>query len=539
MTPPTAKIKVQDLDHGGIIAGIIDEMGLVAQIDQIIPKHGNQKVTTGQAVKAMILNGLGMISSPLYLFEKFFEGKATEHLLGEGILPEHLNDDCLGRALDKLYQAGVTKVFVTVALAAAKKMGVEVRSVHLDSSSFHVDGKYIEAKETEAEPGKLKITHGYSRAHRPDLKQFLVDLMCSGDGDVPLYLRVADGNEADKSIFSSLMREFRQEWDIDTLFVADAALYSAENIQQIESLRWLSRVPASLKETTILLTLPNEMFAQSKIDGYLMAECGSYYGGLKQRWIIVESEQRKQSDLQKIEKRLAQKLVQSQSQLQQLSRQKFACEPDAHKALQRLTKKLQFYQLDDVRLIPHFSHGKSGRPSKNQKPTQCHYQIDASLIPNHDAIATEKQKAGRFILATSVLDSEQLSKDQLLIEYKEQQSTERGFRFLKDPLFFTSSVFLKSPKRIAALAMVMGLSLLVYSLGQRALRLALAQAQQTIPNQLGKPTASPTLRWVFQCFMSVHLVSFGGVKQISNLTSERSYILHFFSSFCRQYYLLS
>ena len=69
-----------------------------------------------------------------------------------------------------------------------------------------------------------------------------------------------------------------------------------------------------------------------------------------------------------------------------------------------------------------------------------------------------------------------------MIEYKAQQSTERGFRFLKDPLFFTSSVFLKSPKRITALAMVMGLSLLVYSLGQRALRLALARAQETIPH---------------------------------------------------------
>lgn len=127
MTPSTPEIQVKDLDHCGIIAGIIDEMGLVAQIDQLIARHGNQKVTTGQAVKAMILNGLGMLSSPLYLFEKFFEGKATEHLLGEGILPEYLNDDCLGRALDKLYNVGVTQVFITVALAAAKKMGVEVK----------------------------------------------------------------------------------------------------------------------------------------------------------------------------------------------------------------------------------------------------------------------------------------------------------------------------------------------------------------------------------------------------------------------------
>ena len=539
MTPSTPKIKVKDLDHCGIIAGIIDEIGLVAEIDQIISKHGNQTVTTGQAVKAMILNGLGMISSPLYLFERFFEGKATEHLLGEGILAEHLNDDCLGRALDKLYNAEVTKVFVTVALAAAKKMGVEVNSLHLDSSSFHVDGKYVEAEEPEAEPGKIKITHGYSRDHRPDLKQFIIDLMCSGDGDVPLYLRVADGNEADKSIFPSLIREFKQEWNMDTLFVADAALYSAENLQQIQSLQWLSRVPATIKEAQNLLTLSNEMFYHSTMDGYLIAECGSYYGGVKQRWLVVESEKRKQSDLQQIEKRLIKKRNQAQAQLQQLCRQKFACEPDADKAVQRLMKKLQFYQLDDVKMIPHFSHGKSGRPSKSQNPTQCHYQIDACLIPNQDAIATEKQKAGRFILATNVVDSDQLSNDQLLIEYKAQQSTERGFRFLKDPLFFTSSVFLKSPKRIAALAMVMGLSLLVYSLGQRALRLALAQAQQTIPNQLGKPTASPTLRWVFQCFMSVHLVFFGGVKQISNLTSERSYILQFFSSSCRQYYLLS
>ncbi len=150
--------KVQDLDHCGIIAGIIDELGLVAEIDELIGRHGNPQVTTGQAVKAMIINGLGMISSPLYLFSKFFEGKATEHLLGEGILPEHLNDDCNGLTLDKLYAAGVTKVFITLALKAANKMGVETICLHLDSSSFHVDGKYLADEAAEVEPGKITIT---------------------------------------------------------------------------------------------------------------------------------------------------------------------------------------------------------------------------------------------------------------------------------------------------------------------------------------------------------------------------------------------
>ena len=66
MTSSTPQIKVKDIDRCGTIARIIDEMGLVEEIEQIIPQHGNQIVTTGQAVKAMILNRLGMISSPLY-----------------------------------------------------------------------------------------------------------------------------------------------------------------------------------------------------------------------------------------------------------------------------------------------------------------------------------------------------------------------------------------------------------------------------------------------------------------------------------------
>ena len=131
------------------------------------------------------------------------------------------------------------------------------------------------------------------------------------------------------------------------------------------------------------------------------------------------------------------------------------------------------------------------------------YSLHATLKLDEDKIARYRKRAGRFILATNVLDAEVLSADDALKEYKGQQGTERGFRFLKDPLFFASSVFLKTPKRIAAIGMVMALSLLVYSLGQRQLRNALSQATQTIPNQLGKPADTPTLRWVFQCFMVV------------------------------------
>jgi transposase len=84
----------------------------------------------------------------------------------------------------------------------------------------------------------------------------------------------------------------------------------------------------------------------------------------------------------------------------------------------------------------------------------------------------------------------------------------------------------------------MALCLMVYTLGQRQLRQALAQQEKTIPNQLGKPTDSPTLRWVFQCFLAVHLVTIAGVKRMVNLTPERLHILQFLPQTCRSYYLL-
>lgn len=238
--------RVQDIDHSGIVAGVIDEMGLVEQINHRLGEHPLQVVSPGQAVKAMILNGLGFVSAPLYLFEQFFVGKATEHLIGAGVQAEHLNDDRMGRVLDQLFEAGLTEVFVEVALRAAQGFGVVTQSVHKGSSSFHVDGEY--GSEPEGEGTGIRITHGYSRDHRPDLKQFVVDLMCSGEGDVPLYLRVADGNEADKAVFAQLMSQFREQLNLDALFVADSALYCQENLQALVGLRWLSRVPATLTE---------------------------------------------------------------------------------------------------------------------------------------------------------------------------------------------------------------------------------------------------------------------------------------------------
>uniref|UniRef100_UPI0002DE29F9 IS1634 family transposase n=1 Tax=Allocoleopsis franciscana TaxID=2886352 RepID=UPI0002DE29F9 len=201
-------------------------------------------------------------------------------------------------------------------------------------------------------------------------------------------------------------------------------------------------------------------------------------------------------------------------------------------------KQLKYHTLEAVEIIEQDHYSQPGRPAKQTRPTHKTYHIQATLVVNETVLEQQRQQAGRFILATNVLDKEQLNNDAVLSEYKEQQSTERGFSFLKDPLFFADSVFLKDPGRIAAVGMVMGLCLLVYNLGQAALRQALVQADESLPNQLKKPTQRPTLRWIFQCFQAVHLLVIDGVEQIANLTDERLKILRFFSQACRDYYLL-
>jgi transposase len=199
---------------------------------------------------------------------------------------------------------------------------------------------------------------------------------------------------------------------------------------------------------------------------------------------------------------------------------------------------MKWHQLSNIQTLEKPHYEKRGKPKPEALPTSVSYRITATVIPMDAEILAQRCRCGRFILATNIIDSAQFTADDALREYKAQQSTERGFRFLKDPLFFTSSVFLKSAKRIEALGMIMALCLLVYNLAQRQLRLALTLRQDTIPNQLGNPTNSPTLRWVFQCFIAVHLVAFHGVTQIVNLSPLHLHILNFFSPACQRYYLL-
>lgn len=543
MNEPQNTIKVLNLDHLGIVAGIIDEMELVEEVNKKVGIRNKETLTPGQVMKAMILNGLGFLSAPLYIFDEFFVGKATEHLIGKGVLPSQLNDDRLGRALDKYYQAGTTKLFTGIALKAVEKFQVKMNSIHLDGSSMYVHGEYEndakainkvegEASASDPEMKPIEIVHGYSRDHRPDLKQFIIDMIVTGDGDVPLYLKIDSGNVDDKSCFVERLKEFKKQWTFEGICVADSALYTAENLSALRGIKWITRVPLSIKEAqNKILDIAEDEWEVSPLKGYKIAERASKYGEIKQRWVVIESEARKTASIKQIEKTIEKHETNAKASVRKLFRQEFACQADAEVAIKMLSESWKYHRIAQIEC-------REKPVNKASKSKTIAYQITGKIEIRESVISAEKIKAGRFILATNILDKNEVSNQLVLEEYKDQQSNERGFRFLKDPLFFTSNVFVKNPQRVEAIAMVMGLCLLVYNLAQRKLRQQLESANGSIRNQVKKLTNKPTMRWIFQMFQAVHLVSLNGAKQVSNLTSERQQILNYLGQVCGQYYLM-
>ena len=187
--------------------------------------------------------------------------------------------------------------------------------------------------------------------------------------------------------------------------------------------------------------------------------------GIAQRWLVVESSLRRDADRRKLEKNLKKaEIIDGQKKLRELSNIEFACDADASGAASRLSTELKYHNLTQVS-----SRQITAKPAINS--TICHdnssynliFKVQAELELDASMLARTTKASGRFILATNVLDVSQLNPDEMIMKYKEQQAAERGFGFLKDPLFFTDSVFLKSPERIEALTLIMGLCLLVYT----------------------------------------------------------------------------
>jgi transposase len=509
---------------------MFEELGITEVIDQATQQDPEMRiVTVGHAVKAMVLNGLGFVNQQLYLVPHFFHNKPLPRLIAPGIQASHLNDDTLGRALDTLYETGLTELYSLIAATAAQRLGLTPTFTHLDTTSFHVDGRYNSAEAPDAQV--VHITHGYSRDHRPDLNQVMLALMVEHQAGIPVLMQPLSGNSSDAHEFGQVIKDHLAHLHTTygaTYLVADSALYSADNLQKLAAtpMKWITRVPATLAEAQAVLAQADPQTMSPLREGYRSRVLSSTYGGVAQRWVLLSSEQRQPQAQRTVDKQWRQQSDEDVKACKRLCRTAFACEADAQQALTHFEAGLHTAFLHDstIGATPHY--GKRGRPGPGAQPAQIVYHITGVLASRLTDRQARIDQQSCFILATNELDEEQLSAQAVLDGYKGQARAERGFRFLKDPQFLASSLYLKKPERVMALLMVMTVCLLVYAALEYRIRNALKDNTATFPDQKGKRIQHPTARWVFHYFVGIHVLYIPGQGLfVLNLTDEHQHLL--------------
>jgi transposase len=399
------RYKSKSINHLGLVAGMCDELGLSELIDQIIPQCQEKRtVSIGQAVKAMILNGLGFTHRALYLTPLFFQDKPVDRLIGPGIHAEHLNDDVLGRALDTLYANDPSKLFSQCAIQAVHRLGLRTRYGHLDSTSLHVDGQYN--SDQEEQEGVIRITKGYSRDKRPDLNQLILQLICERQAGIPLLMETVSGNKSDKDSFRDTVKnhigQLRADFGLEYI-VADSALYVAETLREMDDFWWISRVPETITlACNIIDAVAPELMAQPEMPAF--RSLGAVYGGVRQRWVVVYSPEARKRAEKTVNKHHIKITSSELKDFETLCKQDFACELDASAAADKFEKDLQSSTLNDVQItkFPHFN-GK-GRPSKEREPDFYTYRIGGTITPQFQYRDKMLCRKSCFILATNQLN---------------------------------------------------------------------------------------------------------------------------------------
>lgn len=239
-----------------------------------------------------------------------------------------------------------------------------------------------------------------------------------------------------------------------------------------------------------------------------MEEVG-YYGEVAQRWLLVYSEAAYRREKSGLRRQIDKEREEAEKALKKLQRRTYPSREAAIAVVATLADtSWRFHTASEVEPISVPKYDRPGRPREEQRPDYLLWRPAGEVKEDEKAVEGALITKGKFVLATSELDRQELTDEALIELYKAQNTTvERGFRFLKDPLFFASGLFLKKPERVMALLMVMGLCLLIYAACEQIVRGELARREETLPDQRGKPTSTPTMRRVFQIFEGIEVLT--------------------------------
>jgi transposase len=487
------------------------------------PEDCRSRVTTATGLLVLVKNLL-ISREPLYGVGEWAARYAPELLgLAPAQLPS-LNDDRVGRCLDRLFDADIPSLTLTVVAHAVREFGVELDELHNDSTTVTFHGDYEAADRERTLRGRLRlaVTWGHNKDHRPDLKQLLYILTVTRDGAVPVQFRVESGNATDD-------RSHRGTWELlckltgrrDFLYVADCKLATAENMAHLHQHggRFLTVLPRTRGEDATFRSAVLEGRArwraihdQCDDDGDLIdwfrahePEATSAEGD---RLIWYHSARKAELDALARPKRIERALA-ALAELQAKLTSPRTRYRERAKVTQAVDAVLRDGEAEgfivvtiEERTTEKFRQERRGRPGPDTRYVRRQgTRFDLTCRVDHARLAEEARCDGIFPLITNVVT---LSALELLLAYKQQPMIEKRFSQLKTD-FVVAPVFLKEVSRVQALLCVYFFALLVESLLERELRRAMERGGiESLPlYPEGRACRRPTARRVIDLFEDV------------------------------------
>jgi transposase len=507
-----------------VLEGVLGRLRLEASLRDHLP-HEDRRSRVSTATGLMILLKNLLISrEPLYGIGEWAARHVPAWL---GLIPTQLaslNDDRVGRCLDRLFDADIPSLTLAVVAHAVREFAVSLDELHNDSTTITLHGDYEAADQQRTLRGKLRlaITHGHNKDHRPDLKQLLYILTVSRDGAVPVHFRVDNGNATDD-------RSHIETWKTlceltgrrDFLYVADCKLATGENMAHIHQHggRFLTILPRTRSEDTTFRTAVREGLNRWKpihdklddegqlIDRYRLHEPEATTAeGYRLVW--YHSVRKAELDALSRHKRLERAttaLTELQAKLTS-TRTRYRDRAKVAQAIDAILSDsdVEGWLVTEIkpRTTETFRQDRRGRPGPETRYVRSEAtRFDLSWRIDHDRLTVEARCDGIFPLVTNQTS---VSAVDLLLAYKQQPMIEKRFSQLKTD-FVVAPVFLKEVSRIQALLCVYFFALLTESLLERELRGAMArEGVESLPlYPEGRACRRPTARRVIDLFEDV------------------------------------
>ena len=466
---------------GRLIRAMMDEIDLIPIINSTVRWDEAQwNLSPGELIAAMLISCFCRRQA-LYKLEKFYQHQDLELLFGRNdISGNDFTDDSLGRALDRFAEHR-EEIFGTIVLKAREIHRLVYDIIHTDTTSVTVYGEYDSPNEKDP-----LIALGFSKDHRPELKQYMTGLIVNSDG-VPLFGKPLKGNTSDKDWNSQVFTAFHTGLAdyAHSIMVADSQAITGPNLKLAKGITFISRLPSTfalceqLKQkawsnnTWIEL---GQLAEAKKSATYRIQGFVDEIDGEKYRFVVVHSSSLDKAKENSIQKGITKELEQLKKEFARLEKIEFACEPDARLAFEQLLKTVRpKYHGATTTVVPKEVMQK--RSSRGRPPvgatSDCKTVWRVTCQTNLDSTAVTKayDNARTFVLISSA-SSDRASDTELLKIYKDQPKIERRFKFLKDPYYVGATLF-KKPERIEAFNYVLLLALLLYSLLERRVRQSL------------------------------------------------------------------